>query len=90
VAEPVLSAPAGGDPRPWAIVQHVGHEGPGLIGEVLAAAGYASEVIRMDLGADLPDVALIQQRIGLKIPIVEIFSNDSRLANLASWNPVRV
>jgi GMP synthase-like glutamine amidotransferase len=59
VAEPVLSAPAGGDPRPWAIVQHVGHEGPGLIGEVLAAAGYASEVIRMDLGADLPDVALI-------------------------------
>jgi hypothetical protein len=33
------------------------------------------------------EVERIQTRIGLKMPIVEIFSNDPRLANLAEWNP---
>jgi GMP synthase (glutamine-hydrolysing) len=48
------------EPRPsapgrWAVVQHVSHEGPGLIGETLDGAGLAFDVVRMDLGAALPD-----------------------------------
>jgi hypothetical protein len=33
------------------------------------------------------EVERIQTRLGLKIPIVEVFSNDKRLANLAEWQP---
>ena len=33
------------------------------------------------------EVERIQARIGLKHPIVEIFSNDPRLADLAAWEP---
>ena len=35
------------------------------------------------------EVERIQQRIGLKIPIVEMFSNDSRLNDLAGWDPTK-
>jgi hypothetical protein len=30
---------------------------------------------------------VIQRRLGLRIPIVEMFSNDPRLADLAAWTP---
>ena len=30
---------------------------------------------------------VIQRRLGLRIPIVEVFSNDPRLADLAHWEP---
>ncbi len=43
--------------RPWAILQHVAYEGPGLIGVALADHGYEVVVVRLDLGADLPEVA---------------------------------
>jgi GMP synthase-like glutamine amidotransferase len=59
VTEPVDTARTGTDPRPWAIIQHVAHEGPGLIGEVLAAAGYEYNIVRIDLGDDVPDVGRI-------------------------------
>ena len=39
----------------WSIIQHVEHEGPGLIGDVLRQAGHGFEVVRPDLGEDLPD-----------------------------------
>jgi hypothetical protein len=29
----------------------------------------------------------LQRRIGLRLPIVEVFSNDRRLARLADWSP---
>ncbi|HMQ26470.1 MAG TPA: hypothetical protein PKA98_10825, partial [Acidimicrobiales bacterium] len=29
----------------------------------------------------------LQTRIGVKQPIVEVFSNDKRLADLHAWNP---
>ena len=29
----------------------------------------------------------LQRRIGLRVPIVEVFSNDARLAKLADWSP---
>jgi GMP synthase-like glutamine amidotransferase len=63
VTEPVANGGTGedaGDPRPsrpWVVIQHVAYEGPGLIAEVVAAAGYDCRVIRVDLGDDLPDVA---------------------------------
>ena len=48
------------EPRPsapgrWAVVQHVSYEGPGLIGETLDGAGLAFDLVRIDLGAALPD-----------------------------------
>ncbi|HXA34183.1 MAG TPA: type 1 glutamine amidotransferase [Acidimicrobiales bacterium] len=43
--------------RPWAVVQHVSHEGPGLIGEALRQAGLTFEVVRADLGDGFPSVA---------------------------------
>jgi hypothetical protein len=33
------------------------------------------------------EVERIQTRIGLRMPIVEMFSNDPRLADLAGWVP---
>ena len=32
------------------------------------------------------DVERIQKRLGLRAPIVEVFSNDPRLADLANWS----
>ncbi len=48
-------APAEGPGRPWAVVQHVGHEGPGLIAGALDEAGHRFEVVRPDRGDALPD-----------------------------------
>jgi hypothetical protein len=31
------------------------------------------------------EVRVIQRRLGLQIPVVEVFSNDPRLADLANW-----
>ncbi len=43
------SAPGGdGSGRPWVVLQHVDHEGTGLIGTALAEAGWRSQVIRPD------------------------------------------
>jgi GMP synthase (glutamine-hydrolysing) len=56
MTEPDDHARTGGDHRPWAIIQHVAHEGPGLIGEALTAGGYEYDTVRMYLGDDLPDV----------------------------------
>ena len=33
------------------------------------------------------EVERIQKRLGLSSPIVEMFSNDPRLADLAAWTP---
>lgn len=43
-----------GPPLPWVVVQHVGHEDPGLVGEALAGAGQDVEVVRVDRGQALP------------------------------------
>lgn len=42
--------------RPWAVLQHVAHEGPGTIVQVLGEAGIEVTVIRPDLGEPLPSV----------------------------------
>jgi GMP synthase-like glutamine amidotransferase len=41
--------------RRWVVVQHVAHEGPGLITDALGDAGHQAEVVRLDRGAPLPD-----------------------------------
>ena len=52
-----------------------------------ARAGEAGVVVTLVQWNQVLEVERIQTRIGLKLPIVEIFSNDPRLANLAEWNP---
>jgi GMP synthase-like glutamine amidotransferase len=51
---PVASPGTG---RPWAVVQHVSHEGPGLIADALRQVGAKFEVVRADLGDGYPTVS---------------------------------
>jgi superfamily II DNA/RNA helicase len=52
-----------------------------------ARAGEAGVVVTLVQWNQVLEVERIQTRIGLRMPIVEIFSNDPRLANLAEWDP---
>ena len=36
------------------------------------------------------EVERIQRRLGLSVPVVEMFSNDPRLRNLRGWDPAAV
>jgi superfamily II DNA/RNA helicase len=53
-----------------------------------ARAGKAGVVVSLTLWNQLVEMEVIQRRLGLRIPIVEMFSNDPRLANLAEWTPL--
>jgi superfamily II DNA/RNA helicase len=53
-----------------------------------ARAGKAGVVVSLTLWNQLVEMEVIQRRLGLRIPIVEMFSNDSRLADLAAWTPL--
>ncbi len=52
-----------------------------------ARAGQAGVVVTLALWNQLVEVEVIQRRLGLRLPIVEMFSNDPRLADLAAWVP---
>jgi superfamily II DNA/RNA helicase len=52
-----------------------------------ARAGKAGVVVSLSLWNQLVEMEVIQRRLGLRIPIVEMFSNDPRLADLAAWQP---
>ncbi len=52
-----------------------------------ARAGDAGVVATLVLWDQILEVERIQKRLGLAVPIVEVFSNDRRLADLASWSP---
>jgi superfamily II DNA/RNA helicase len=52
-----------------------------------ARAGEAGLVVTLVQWNQILEVERIQTRIGLKVPIVEIFSNDPRLTDLAAWQP---
>lgn len=41
--------------RPWAVLQHAAHEGPGIVGDALDEAGRRYVVLRIDQGDALPD-----------------------------------
>ncbi len=53
-----------------------------------ARAGKAGVVVSLALWNQLVETEVIQRRLGLRIPIVEMFSNDPRLADLAGWTPL--
>ena len=55
-----------------------------------ARAGEAGVVVTLVQWNQILEVERIQTRLGLRIPIVEIFSNDKRLADLAAWQPTEV
>lgn len=52
-----------------------------------ARAGSKGLVITLVLYNEELEVRRMQKRVGLDVPIVEMFSNDSRLGDLAGWDP---
>lgn len=52
-----------------------------------ARAGERGLVVTLVLWNQVMEVERIQRRLGLRAPIVEVFSNDSRLHDLAGWQP---
>jgi len=52
-----------------------------------ARAGSTGVVATLSLWNQAVETEVIQRRLGLRIPIVEMFSNDPRLAALAAWHP---
>lgn len=57
----------------WAVLQHTPGEGPGLLAEELAGAGYAVQLIRPAQGEDLPPVGSIA---GLTVLGGDMSAND--------------
>ena len=52
-----------------------------------ARAGEAGLVVTLVLWDEELEVKRLQKRIGIAVPIVEMFSNDPRLTDLAEWDP---
>ena len=52
-----------------------------------ARAGTKGLVVTLSKWDEELDVKRLQKRCGLDLPIVEMFSNDARLADLAAWDP---
>jgi superfamily II DNA/RNA helicase len=55
-----------------------------------ARAGESGVAVTLQLWNQENDTRVIQRRLGLQVPVVEIFSNDPRLGDLASWDPAAV
>lgn len=55
-----------------------------------ARAGRAGMVVTLVLWNEQLDIEKIQKRLGLSQPVVEMFSNDPRLADLQAWDPASV
>jgi len=52
-----------------------------------ARAGEAGLVVTLVLWNEELEVRRLQRRVALNVPIVQMFSNDARLADLTSWEP---
>ncbi len=52
-----------------------------------ARAGSKGLVVTLALWNEELEVRRLQKRVGLDLPVVEMFSNDERLADLAGWDP---
>ncbi|MGH8979942.1 MAG: helicase-related protein, partial [Acidimicrobiales bacterium] len=52
-----------------------------------ARAGSTGVVVTLVLWNQVVEAEVIQRRLGLRVPIVEVFSNDPRLSDLAAWEP---
>ncbi|MEX1006296.1 MAG: DEAD/DEAH box helicase [Acidimicrobiia bacterium] len=55
-----------------------------------ARAGESGVAVTLQLWNQENDTRVVQRRLGLQIPVVEVFSNDPRLADLANWDPAAV
>jgi len=55
-----------------------------------ARAGVAGVVATLVLWDQMLHVEKLQKRLGVRQPIVGVFSNDSRLSDLAAWDPSSV
>jgi superfamily II DNA/RNA helicase len=52
-----------------------------------ARAGESGVAVTLMLWNEENAIRVVQRRLGLKIPVVEVFSNDPRLARLRDWDP---
>jgi superfamily II DNA/RNA helicase len=52
-----------------------------------ARAGSTGVVVSLLLWNQIMEAQVTMKRLGLKRPIVEVFSNDPRLKDLANWEP---
>jgi superfamily II DNA/RNA helicase len=52
-----------------------------------ARAGQTGVAVTLMMWNQENDVRMVQRRLGLAVPVVEMFSNDPRLADLAGWKP---
>jgi superfamily II DNA/RNA helicase len=52
-----------------------------------ARAGESGVAVTLMLWNEENAIRVVQRRLGLKLPIVEMFSNDPRLADLRAWDP---
>jgi superfamily II DNA/RNA helicase len=52
-----------------------------------ARAGKQGVVVTLVLWNQVMEAERIQKRLGIRQPLVEMFSNDPRLADLAAWDP---
>ncbi|HLG67923.1 MAG TPA: DEAD/DEAH box helicase [Acidimicrobiales bacterium] len=52
-----------------------------------ARAGRTGVVVTLALWNQVVETEVIQRRLGLRLPIVEVFSNDPRLADIEAWQP---
>jgi superfamily II DNA/RNA helicase len=52
-----------------------------------ARAGESGVVVTLVLWNEELEVRRLMKRVGLTLPIVQVFSNDARLADLATWEP---
>ena len=59
-----------------ALLWPLAHRGGGVTPQASDIAIYKDQ---------LTEIERIQKRLGLQLPIVEVFSNDPHLADLASW-----
>ena len=51
-----------------------------------ARAGESGVAVTLQLWNQENDTRLVQRRLGLQVPVVEVFSNDPRLADLTNWD----
>jgi len=52
-----------------------------------ARAGESGVVVTLVLWNEELEIKRLQRRLGMDLPLVEVFSNDKRLADLAAWDP---
>jgi superfamily II DNA/RNA helicase len=55
-----------------------------------ARAGESGVAVTLQLWNQENDTRVIQRRLGLQVPVVEVFSNDPRLADLVNWDTASV